>query len=63
MPNAPYGMTPGDVVIGELLFTELLKEPRANTADMLKSSVGLLRYVNPAGLVVRAPMASEVDGT
>jgi hypothetical protein len=30
---------------------------------MLKSSEGLLRYVNPAGLVLRAPMASDVDGT
>jgi hypothetical protein len=51
------------VVIGALVFTELLKLPRAKIADMLKSSVGLLRYVNPAGFVVRAPMASEVDGT
>ncbi len=56
-------MTPGDVVIGELVFTELLNEPRANMADMLKSSVGLLRNDNPAGLVVRAPTASDVDGT
>jgi len=48
--------------MGALLFTELLKEPRANTLERLRLRVGLETYVSPAGFVESAPIASEDDG-
>jgi hypothetical protein len=63
IPNAPYGRTPGEVVIGAPLLAELLNEPRANTVERLISTVRLLREVSPAGFAAMASSASLEDGT
>ncbi len=46
-----------------MLFTELLKEPRANMLVRLRSTVGELSAVSPAGFAASASMAPSEDGT